>query len=751
MPTIAHYEVYTLESSGWVLHARFVSTEKDRALDEARSLDNHLGRATKVVRESYDTATELFSDQTIFLSPKAEEVRRQNLTRARQSPDGQRLNATAIGTGMRPNARMPDGLNAFAGAGARSGRPGLTRFGAPTHAKSASDLIARILFVVIGAMVFATSGTALIPIVISLLRNFGVILEGDALAKTLFAVFVVLFLASGFVLTLRLVPLQGVLGEPGASEPGRRVGGKGRGKRADGADGATDGAEGEAKSDSAGTDGSGTPSAAEAEAQKQAQAEAEAARAKEKQQQKEKERERRLEKEREKEEKERRRKKKKRDGEDDGEADDETDDEAKGGDDAASEEAPAEEKLSFAYQTARDVVMAFLSTYVSALRSIRPRLDTYNRFGINLYLAGVCDIVAQTNGLTYGEFERLLRETVEIMGTRAPQAASFVERLKSYLGEARYGEMVQCGREAMILQRTEGADPFANLGMVIEDWNTPKTQKVTGNTIAIVFTDIVGSTDMTSEYGDIKAQQILRAHNAAVRAALARFSGREIKHTGDGIMATFEHVPDSVWGMIDVFKAVQAHNQLQPEIPLRIRIGINAGEPISAENDYYGLAVTLAARICAQADMNQILVSQIVRDLCEGTELEFADRGAAQLKGIKQAQPIHEALWDGSPTVLAGEKDAAGEAADGAEADAGEQGGEPGPEASPPEQDPAATFDPDADGWVAPPPQSQAQSPAKSQSKSRPARTAGSDAVDSNLPDIPPPPAATTRDRKPDS
>ena len=196
--------------------------------------------------------------------------------------------------------------------------------------------------------------------------------------------------------------------------------------------------------------------------------------------------------------------------------------------------------------------MGFLSEYVTALKQIRPRLDTYNRFGINLYLAGVCETLAKQASLTHAEFKQLLQESVEIMGTRAAQAESFVNRLNSYLDESRYGQMVQSGREAMARKQAGGGDPFASLGMVMEEWNTPKTQKVTSNTIAIVFTDLVGSTDMTSEFGDQMAQDILRAHNSAVRSALGRFSGKEIKHTGDGIMATFDHVPDAVAGMIDV-------------------------------------------------------------------------------------------------------------------------------------------------------------------------------------------------------
>jgi len=708
MPTIAHYEIYSLEDTGWVLRARFVSAERAKALEEAQSIDNFLGRPTKVVRETYDTATEAYSDQTVFLSPRAQQMRRAGRDLS-MSATGVGSRAPSFATGSRPNARIPNGLDAFGDYASNVGRFGTNPLGAPPQQISTSDLAARVMFVVIGSLVIATSGTALIPVVISLLRNIGLELGDAALSKTLFSAFLVIFIASGFFLTLRLVPIQSVLEQQSARSRwranARAVAARKRAAAQSMAGNASKSSDAEARRGEPASGGAESPAkGAEAERarveEKKLQKEQDQDKEKDKDKDKDRERELRIEKERE-QEKERKKKNKRKDG--DSEADDSSvsneQDGAAGKDkDQNQGSANSAEQLSPAFSAARDVSMAFLGTYVGALKAVRPKLDTFNRFGINLYLAGVCGVIAKTQGLNDAEFEHLLRETVEIMGTRKAQAASFVARLKSYLEEPRYSEMVQHGREAMLLQRKGGPESFDNLGMVIEDWNTPKTQKITGSTIAIVFTDIVGSTDMTSKYGDVKAQQILRAHNAAVRAALARFSGREIKHTGDGIMATFEHVPDAVWGMIDVLKAVQAHNQSQPEIPLRIRIGINAGEPISAENDYYGLAVTLAARICAEANMNQILVSQVVRDLCEGTQLAFGDHGAADLKGIKDPQPLHEALWAGSPTTLAAARtDGASSAEDGA----GVALDQP-PDQIPPEPilNAEEVFDPNAESWT---------------------------------------------------
>ncbi|MBB4264510.1 adenylate/guanylate cyclase domain-containing protein [Roseospira visakhapatnamensis] len=739
MPTIAHYEVYTLEDTGWVLHARYVTAEKTRALEEASALEAHLGRPTKVMRESYDTDTNRYGEQTVYLSPKAVDLRRNQ--RARRDRTLARRRGTRaslgddlgdsewgrptassgpVGAGYRPNARIPAGLSQFAGPG--NAQAGRTRFGAPTHARSTGDLLARLLFVLVASLIIATAGAAVLPVVINMLRSFDVVVDSRSLSNSLFSVFMVLFLLSGFVLTLRLVPLQGVAGEdqprrrrraPG----GARVPGHAAPPGAADAAGTVLGAPTETETtsadrtvveDRAGQEAAETPDdrspppATDGDIDKK--------RKRKIQDEEEKERK-RLKKELE--------DQKKKQKEKDQKSEqilaemDLTDDPY----DESMDELTLDPPPSRAFETGHALTVDFLGTYVAALKDLRPKLDTFNRFGINLYLAGVCDVVSQTAHLSQEEFHKLLRETVEVMGTRPELANSFVERLDTYLAEDRYARMVRFGREAMTLHQSGADNAFASLGMVLEDWNTPKTQTITGSTIAIVFTDMVGSTDLTSEHGDLKAQQTLRAHNAAVRSALARFNGREIKHTGDGIMATFEHVPDAVWGMIDVLKAARVHNQAESELPLRIRIGINAGEPISAENDYYGLAVTVAARVCAQADMDEIMVSQIVRDMCEGTKLVFEERGTTFLKGIKDPQRLHEAVWEGSPS----RQRRAGSAADAPPAD----GTAPATGAPPPGpaddgtaetaltavpsqpgagqvHDGGATIDPEADGWQEP-------------------------------------------------
>jgi class 3 adenylate cyclase len=147
----------------------------------------------------------------------------------------------------------------------------------------------------------------------------------------------------------------------------------------------------------------------------------------------------------------------------------------------------------------------------------------------------------------------------------------------------------------------------------------------------ILFTDLESSTALTQAVGDAKAQDVLHGHNDVVRAALAAHNGEEVKHTGDGIMASFG----------SAVSAVEAALAIQRDLAggeIRVRIGLNAGEPIAEDHDYFGTAVQLAARICDRAEPGQVLVSNVVRELCAGKTFTFEDVGAATLKGF--AEPV---------------------------------------------------------------------------------------------------------------
>ncbi len=161
----------------------------------------------------------------------------------------------------------------------------------------------------------------------------------------------------------------------------------------------------------------------------------------------------------------------------------------------------------------------------------------------------------------------------------------------------------------------------------------------------IMFTDLKDSTLMSTIFGDAKALHLVRVHNALTRNALREFKGNEVKHTGDGIMASFNSVSNAVECTIAIQRAFDAYNREHPDEPLFVRIGLSAGEPIEESGDLYGEAVNLAARLCAHARPAQILVAEIVRNLCQNDIISFVNMGEITPKGFTQPIAVHEVQW----------------------------------------------------------------------------------------------------------
>ena len=162
---------------------------------------------------------------------------------------------------------------------------------------------------------------------------------------------------------------------------------------------------------------------------------------------------------------------------------------------------------------------------------------------------------------------------------------------------------------------------------------------------AIMFTDLKDSTRMTLLYGDAKALHLLHVHNALIRNSLNSSRGREVKHTGDGIMASFLSVSDAVECAIAIQKAFAAYNQEHGETPLYVRIGLSAGEPIEEHGDLFGKSVQLAARLCSHAEPGRIVIDQIVLDQWSGKQLPVSDLREVTPKGFDHAVSVYEVEW----------------------------------------------------------------------------------------------------------
>ena len=161
----------------------------------------------------------------------------------------------------------------------------------------------------------------------------------------------------------------------------------------------------------------------------------------------------------------------------------------------------------------------------------------------------------------------------------------------------------------------------------------------------VLFTDIVESTSLTQKLGDELAMELLHIHDAVVREALKALNGREVKHTGDGIMASFVSAAAAVRCAAQIQRELAQRAREHNNHPIKVRIGGAAGEPVERNSDIFGSTVQLAARLCSHAQPEQIVVSSVVADLCIGKGLTFRPLGEVSLKGFDQPVHAHAVEW----------------------------------------------------------------------------------------------------------
>jgi class 3 adenylate cyclase len=165
-------------------------------------------------------------------------------------------------------------------------------------------------------------------------------------------------------------------------------------------------------------------------------------------------------------------------------------------------------------------------------------------------------------------------------------------------------------------------------------------------TVTVLFTDVVGSTQLRTGRGDAFAQRILREHFALVRPYIEQHSGQEVKTMGDSFMVAFSSARGAVDCAISVQRALAEHNRNNPEQQVQVRMGMNTGETIREEGDLFGAAVDAAARIVAKAAGGQIFISETTRSVVGSMEdIALVDRGPFWLKGFPERWRLYEVLW----------------------------------------------------------------------------------------------------------
>ncbi len=161
----------------------------------------------------------------------------------------------------------------------------------------------------------------------------------------------------------------------------------------------------------------------------------------------------------------------------------------------------------------------------------------------------------------------------------------------------------------------------------------------------ILFTDVVSSTPLLTQLRDARMREVMRDHDAVLEAAVTGHGGRVVKTIGDAFMAEFAVPSAAVEAAIEAQRAIR-EKFADSDVPVRIRIGINAGEPIEEEGDLHGASVVIAKRLESAADTNGILVSDVVKQMVTGKDFDFEDRGPVELKGFDEPVRAWAVRWE---------------------------------------------------------------------------------------------------------
>jgi class 3 adenylate cyclase len=184
-----------------------------------------------------------------------------------------------------------------------------------------------------------------------------------------------------------------------------------------------------------------------------------------------------------------------------------------------------------------------------------------------------------------------------------------------------------------------------------DDWrDTLRSHAAPDGTVTILFSDMEGYTEKTERLGDLRAREILYAHNQIIREHVVSCGGFEVKSQGDGFMLAFAGASKALRCAVATQRAFRDYAEKHPEEPIRVRMGLHTGEALREADDFLGRTVIVASRIADEAKGGQVLVSALLKELTDGTgEFLFGDLREVQLKGLTQTYRLYPVEWEQDP------------------------------------------------------------------------------------------------------
>lgn len=296
----------------------------------------------------------------------------------------------------------------------------------------------------------------------------------------------------------------------------------------------------------------------------------------------------------------------------------------------------------------RSVLIDFMQEGMDYARGEHDLSDNFVRFGINLYLAGAAEHLAQTRDLDPDTTSLVVSGCAKSLGSGTAQAESFARRYVEYLmADSRSMDMFIAGREAMAACSTDAEGSMHRLAEALVRWAQPSPSESRSGSLAIMCAAPAEDHRRLAEWADRPAMEVVRKHNATLVEFAQKFDGKEVESSVSVMTIVFPEASAAVKAACAVFKHLLAQQTSESHDEVPLRIGINVAESTVRGQKIDDAAVRLAARICESAEGGQILASKAVFNSCAGSHglPAFSARGRYILKGYGESIPLYEAIW----------------------------------------------------------------------------------------------------------
>ena len=284
-----------------------------------------------------------------------------------------------------------------------------------------------------------------------------------------------------------------------------------------------------------------------------------------------------------------------------------------------------------------------------------------SHFGVLLYTVGAIHAYSNIDQKNLQLYIPALNQTIAGIGLDEASVLRCCQNIQEFRLNPRFAAMFESG---FVNTQNVIKDPESRLGIAraLEKWMGEETEEAQEEmrTSAVLFTDIVSFTEQTSQKGESWMTSVVLAHNQIVRDVLEGYGGREVKHTGDGMMAAFTSTSAAVSAAIHMQKGFKYFSENKQSLAFEVRVGICSGNPVQMDGDLFGNPVNMAARVMSLGEGLDITISESTYDICkeEGLNENFVAIPDIELKGFDGVHTVYKVNWqEPRPEEPSDEKD----------------------------------------------------------------------------------------------